>query len=196
VVVDSNPTTGYKWVVKQDYDMECLKQLGEGQTTTSEGRPRVGAGGTTMLKFEAIGSGCSGEVKLAYVRPWALDWSNVPAQDLKTLKVAVMGPPKEVVDPNLMVVELLQDADVTKEDNVFKVKIPAGKNLGLKFASNPTTGAKWMVDEYEQTCIEKPDILYRMRDEGYPLVGAPQLMGVGGQSTLVFKPVAGSAGCT
>lgn len=108
-----------------------------------------------------------------------------------------MGPPPVVVDPNLEVVELFAEynLDVIKEDNVFKVKIPVDKQLGLKLGSNPTTGSKWMVDEFDKSCIENLETKYRMDDRGYPLVGQPQLMGVGGQSTLVFKPTL-EAGCT
>lgn len=76
--MDSNPSTGFKWVVKQDFKKECVMQLDESEQTMSYTRETnmVGVGGTTMLKFKAVGSGCNSDIKLAYVRPFSLDWNN------------------------------------------------------------------------------------------------------------------------
>lgn len=106
-----------------------------------------------------------------------------------------MGPPPVVEDPNMEVVQLFDNLAIVKEDDVIKVKIAADKQLGLKFRSNPSTGFKWMVEDHDNSCIENLETKYRMDDSGYPLAGQGQLMGVGGQSTLVFKPKA-EAGCT
>lgn len=48
--------------------------------------------------------------------------------------------------------------------------------------------------EYDEDCISKPEMKYEMNAAGYPKFGQPQLTGVGGTETLIFKG-SGQVGC-
>ncbi len=73
VHLDSNPTTGYGWVVTAQ--PEVIKLLSNGfQAPDTD---LVGAGGVDVFVFEATSSG-SGELRLEYVR--SFDDPPVPAE--------------------------------------------------------------------------------------------------------------------
>ncbi|MEM7639695.1 MAG: protease inhibitor I42 family protein [Pseudomonadota bacterium] len=64
--LDSNPTTGYYWYLK-DIDASKLDQLSEGYFADPAPEGVVGSGGHQMFVFEALASGKS-KLKLSYER--------------------------------------------------------------------------------------------------------------------------------
>ena len=69
ISLESNPSTGYGWHVSE-VDESILKQVGEVefvQEPTDE--QIVGAGGTEVLRFEAVGAGTT-TLTLTYTRVW------------------------------------------------------------------------------------------------------------------------------
>lgn len=85
VTLDSNPTTGYSWQVTE-LDETVLKQKGEPEYKQSPGaQGLVGAGGTEIFRFEAVGKGTT-MLTLVYARSWEKD---VPPLETYQLKVIV-----------------------------------------------------------------------------------------------------------
>ena len=79
----SNPTTGYSWQV-MEIDNAFLVQDGEPEYKQSPGSEGlVGAGGTEIFRFKAVGSGET-VLSLGYMRPWE------SVQPTETFKVQVV----------------------------------------------------------------------------------------------------------
>ncbi len=69
ITLESNPTTGYSWHVIET-NPEVLKQVGEIEYEQSPGSDGlVGAGGTEMIRFEAVAPG-EVTLTLGYYRSW------------------------------------------------------------------------------------------------------------------------------
>ena len=66
VSLAGNPSTGYTWEAV-DYDQQVLRQVGEPSFTPAS--DRLGASGTQVLRFEAVGEGRT-TLRLVYHRPW------------------------------------------------------------------------------------------------------------------------------
>jgi predicted secreted protein/Tol biopolymer transport system component len=83
-ILESNPTTGYRWEVVE-IDESILEQIGETEFEPSEkGKPPfVGAGGSEIFRFKAIGVGQM-TLRLVYHRPW-----EEGVEPLKTISVQV-----------------------------------------------------------------------------------------------------------
>jgi len=86
--LEANPTTGYKWMVKDADKMKCLEQMDSTYRMDDEGYPKAGAmgltgvGGIRTLKFMGTGApGCTERVDLAYYQPW-----NFPGFDSKEVR--------------------------------------------------------------------------------------------------------------
>lgn len=73
VMLPSNPSTGFSWLVASDAG---LKQIGEAEFKQEGPSGVVGAGGTETLRFEAT-EDAGGELTLQYARPWE---SRAPAK--------------------------------------------------------------------------------------------------------------------
>jgi inhibitor of cysteine peptidase len=83
ITLDANPTTGFQWQLAQPLDEKVLKLVTHAfQRPATSG---VGAGGTDVWTFKAIGAG-STAIVLEYRRPWEKD---VPAAERKTFPVVV-----------------------------------------------------------------------------------------------------------
>ncbi|MBN1203080.1 MAG: protease inhibitor I42 family protein [Anaerolineae bacterium] len=71
IELKANATTGYEWMLESELDEAILKQSGEPEyilPEVEEGEePPVGAGGTSVWKFEAVGAG-EQILKMVYVR--------------------------------------------------------------------------------------------------------------------------------
>jgi inhibitor of cysteine peptidase len=83
VILAANPTTGYKWEVREP-DPKVLEPSGSRFVASNEA---VGSGGTEILTFRCVGPGRC-ELKLAYQRPF--ERGNPPAKEF-TLTVTVRG---------------------------------------------------------------------------------------------------------
>ena len=85
VRLESNPTTGYTWEVKQ-VDPAVLAQQGEAEYETLETQttPMVGQGGWQVFRFEAISTGQT-PLEMVYRRPW----EDAPPESSFTLQVMV-----------------------------------------------------------------------------------------------------------
>jgi len=81
VVLESNPTTGYKWEVKE-VDASILKQAGE--ATFKADSDAMGAGGKETFAFNAVGAGQT-TLKMEYRRPWETE-----AQPAETFAVTIV----------------------------------------------------------------------------------------------------------
>jgi inhibitor of cysteine peptidase len=68
VMLESNPTTGFKWELSGITDQTVLKQDGEAEYMPPEGT-MVGAGGHEKWTFLALKKGTS-TISLEYSRPW------------------------------------------------------------------------------------------------------------------------------
>lgn len=88
----------------------------------------------------------------------------------------------------------MNEVESNYKDGLKTIEVPLGKKVGLRLSSNPTTGYQWLVNVKSDHCVKKVDQKYRMDDRGYPKVGEPALMGVGGMTTIVFEPT-GEPGC-
>ncbi len=66
IVLDSNPTTGYRWEVAS-MDESVLRQLGEPEFKSDS--KALGAGGKTTFAFKAVSEGKTA-LKLVYRRSW------------------------------------------------------------------------------------------------------------------------------
>lgn len=83
LVLESNPTTGYRWERSAAEDAAVVKFL---RTEYREpGTGLIGAGGKEVLTLEAIGKGKT-EISLKYVRPWDKD---IPPAKSVSFKVNV-----------------------------------------------------------------------------------------------------------
>lgn len=69
--LDSNPTTGYTWMLEDDKTPAGLEFLGCRYTRTQAvgDRPLVGSGGIDSWAFRAVGKGAV-HLNLQKVRPW------------------------------------------------------------------------------------------------------------------------------
>jgi inhibitor of cysteine peptidase len=86
VALDANPTTGFQWQLAAPLDERVIKVVKheyQGPDTS-----RMGAGGTDVWTFKAVGAGNT-TIVLEYRRPWEKD---VPAADRKTFPVLVRSP--------------------------------------------------------------------------------------------------------
>ena len=86
IVLESNPTTGYRWQIAGQLAEDIIKPVGNeyrGPKTML-----VGAGGIEVWTFRATGKG-DAEIGMEYVRPWEKDV--VPAKTL-TFRVIVGQP--------------------------------------------------------------------------------------------------------
>lgn len=65
IVLNSNPTTGYKWFPDYDYYLLSL----DGETYEKDSSDRIGAGGRSVFTFRPLKSGKT-TISLVYRRPW------------------------------------------------------------------------------------------------------------------------------
>lgn len=70
VSLTSNPTTGYRWHLR-DVTTDQLKSLGP-EVFSSPKSDVIGGDGLSTWRFEATGTG-SGRLYLTYQRPWELE---------------------------------------------------------------------------------------------------------------------------
>jgi inhibitor of cysteine peptidase len=68
IKLPGNYTTGYEWEVIKGYDDDVIRQDGKGEYQP-EKTDRVGAGGTAIFIFKAVGTGRT-DLNLEYRRPW------------------------------------------------------------------------------------------------------------------------------
>lgn len=66
ISLSANPSTGYTWEVSE-LDTSVLRQVGQPEFLPSSAL--IGAGGTMMMRFQAVGAGQT-TLKLVYHRPW------------------------------------------------------------------------------------------------------------------------------
>lgn len=85
LVLDSNPTTGYRWIAA--YDDEMLALVGKDYQTNNQSSNLVGEGGRDLWRFKALKAGKS-EIKMTYARPWE------SVQPLKTFTLTVIISPE------------------------------------------------------------------------------------------------------
>jgi inhibitor of cysteine peptidase len=83
ITLDANPTTGFEWQLAAPLEEKVIALVGDRhqQPDTS----RVGAGGTDVWTFKAVGTG-STTIVLEYRRPW--EKGQLPAER-KTFPVVV-----------------------------------------------------------------------------------------------------------
>jgi inhibitor of cysteine peptidase len=83
ITLDANPTTGFQWQLAAPLDEKVITLVGnEHQRAGTAG---IGAGGTDVWTFKAVGTG-SATIVLEYRRPWEKD---VPAAERKRFAVVV-----------------------------------------------------------------------------------------------------------
>jgi len=75
VALPANPSTGYSWVPTNT--PEFLVEQGQPSFETTGAPANVGADGTEVILFKAVGAG-SGTLALDYLRPW--ETSSTPAK--------------------------------------------------------------------------------------------------------------------
>jgi inhibitor of cysteine peptidase len=68
ISLESNPTTGFGWELVEPED-PILQLMGEAEFQPSESKEIVGAGGTQIFHFKAVGIGQT-TLTLVYRRPW------------------------------------------------------------------------------------------------------------------------------
>ena len=86
VTLDSNPTTGFAWALKEISDESVLKAAGqEFKAAPASDPPLLGAGGKEIWTFKALNKGSS-TISMEYIRSWE---QNVEPQDTFALTVVV-----------------------------------------------------------------------------------------------------------
>ena len=73
IALPENPTTGFRWELRQDGAPTCVSEGSRFETSTGG----LGKGGTRRWRFEAVHEG-SGRIELVYRRPFESD--KPPAQ--------------------------------------------------------------------------------------------------------------------
>ncbi len=81
--LDSNATTGYQWQLAQSLASRKVRQVDHKYITPKNGK--IGAGGTEVWTFKAIGKGRT-EIVFKYVRPWE---KKVPPIELRTFFIDI-----------------------------------------------------------------------------------------------------------
>lgn len=84
--LDSNPTTGYRWNLSNDYDRQILSFLGEAYISQENNQHIVGQGGRQLFRFTALQNGAA-ELHLTYARPW----ESVQAAKQFNLKIRIIN---------------------------------------------------------------------------------------------------------
>ena len=70
VILESNPTTGFRWQLAKPLDESIVKIIdSEFRTLATKFPPPPGTGGIEIWTFEAVAVG-STEIAMEYVRPW------------------------------------------------------------------------------------------------------------------------------
>jgi inhibitor of cysteine peptidase len=69
ILLDSNPTTGYSWILGEEMDSTIVELTDSMFLQTEKEKELVGAGGSEVFTFEAKNSGHT-EIVLCYQRPW------------------------------------------------------------------------------------------------------------------------------
>lgn len=70
VILESNPTTGFRWQLAKPLDESIVKFIdSEFRTLATKFPPPPGTGGIEIWTFEAVAVG-STEIAMEYVRPW------------------------------------------------------------------------------------------------------------------------------
>lgn len=87
LMLNSNPTTGYRWTAS--YDEEMLALVGKDYQTDTQSGNLVGQGGHDFWRFKALKAG-STEIKMTYARSWE------SVQPLKTFTLKVIITPEQV----------------------------------------------------------------------------------------------------
>jgi len=146
------------------FESKCV-EITEDSGFKSDAPKRMGARGVKKFMFRSLETGCEQEVELLFM-------SRGRVTDKRKLKLKVGGPPKQVFDENVTIVNL---NDLTKEaDGTYTYSLPMEKQLGLRMRANPTTGFKWQ-QEIKSTdggaCFELSDSKYYMDKRGYTAPG-------------------------
>lgn len=182
--LESNPTTGYKWMVKDADKMKCLEQLESSYRMDDKGYPKAGSmgltgvGGIRTLKFKAAGeAGCTERVDLAYYQPW--NFPGFDSKEVRPKKILVKVLPTET--------DILKYAFVKGEKSV-DLEVKAGKFAAIDIAGNPSTGYQWHIKEQDNNdCVTMVHSSYKVNDAPKGYTGVP------GVRTLLFK--VGEEGC-
>jgi inhibitor of cysteine peptidase len=69
IVLESNPTTGFMWVLADNSDEGVLQEAGHRFEADSTDPPPIGAGGVEVWTFKALAGGES-TISMEYRRPW------------------------------------------------------------------------------------------------------------------------------
>ena len=84
IALRGNRTTGYTWTIVDPPDEKVVKFIAAQYRPDAPEDGRVGAGGTELFTFEAMGEG-GASIKFAYQRPW----EKVEPAETKTFRVVV-----------------------------------------------------------------------------------------------------------
>ncbi len=69
IKLESNPTTGYGWILNEKTDTSIVSMVGSEYVQSEEDEELVGAGGHEIFTFKALASGDTAII-LNYERPW------------------------------------------------------------------------------------------------------------------------------
>lgn len=83
ITLDANPTTGFEWQLATPLNEKVVTQVGHEYQRSDTAA--VGAGGSDVWTFKAVGTG-STTIVLEYRRPWEKD---MPDVERKTFSVVV-----------------------------------------------------------------------------------------------------------
>lgn len=124
VRLESNPSTGFAWVVGQQPDTKVVELNG---SVFAGGGSKPGTPGHQLFMFKSVGEG-STKVVLDYERPWEKD---TPPAKTYTVDVTVAG--KDVAEVK------------TFTDPNAPVDVVVGQEFLIALESNPSTGYGWVL---------------------------------------------------
>jgi len=140
-----NPSTGYVWNIKPFKNKECFSlnkaesKFVSSMTSNERRMGMTGKGGTRELTWNVLDTkACRQTIKMAYARPWELDWRS--ERNFRSVTVGVGK--KEMKKPVITSFSRMNMSKGRGEEAWLAV---AGKTIKVGYQSNPTTGYKWMI---------------------------------------------------
>ncbi len=124
--LDSNPTTGYDWVVTS------VDGLGQAESKFTRNSNAIGAGGRERFKWTTHNVSGLHTLELAYKRSWE-------KSPIKTFKVTVN------------IKGAVNAVQLTDADNGKHFSVKEGQDVVVGLNSNPTTGYSWSVTSTDRS---------------------------------------------
>mgnify|MGYP003812739293 FL=1 len=165
LMLNSNPTTGYRWTAS--YDEKMLTLTGKVYQQAGNGN-LLGQGGKDMWRFQALQAGTT-ELKITYSRPWEPIPPGESVQPIKTFTLKVVITPGQAETGAVKVTNLVikEKSDIMETD--LNIPVVSGQlDSGVLAAINKRFEGDAM--EFKKTLeAEVKDYAADCEAAGYPI---------------------------